>query len=137
MKRNTTFSDCDIFEGLMHEVPGVEVEEATQPDPIEPLLADGPAALTVVPSVSKNMSATLITTPAKSKEKSVALVTTPAVLVDEPANPPTPLKMTGDVRSPTELEYLKWVKVHVSLTVASVGSIPLQPGRPQVVPLQP
>ena len=39
-----TFSDCDVFEGLMHKLPGAKVEEATQPDPIEPLLADGPAA---------------------------------------------------------------------------------------------
>ena len=88
MKRYTTFSDCDIFEGLTLELPGVEVEEATQTDPIKSLPADGPAALMVTPSVSKNLSAALTTTTAKSKEESVALVTTPAPSVDEMANLP-------------------------------------------------
>ena len=67
MKRYTTFSDCDIFEGLMHGLPGVEVEKATQPNPIDPSPMDGPAALMVTPSVSENISAILITTPAISK----------------------------------------------------------------------
>ena len=124
MKRYTTLSDHVIFEGLMHELHGVEVEEATQPDSIKPLLVDDPAAVTVAPSVSENMSAALITTPAKSEEELVALVTTLAVSVDEPANPPTPLETTGDVRSLKELEYQKWVRVHPSHMVASVGSIP-------------
>ena len=128
MKRYTTFSDWDIFEGLMHELPGAEVEEATQPDPIEPLLVDGPAALTVTPSVSENVSAALITTPAKSKEESVALVATPAVSTDELAGPPTPPETTGDMRSLTKPEYLKWVKGHLSHMAASVGSIPSNPG---------
>ena len=33
MKRYMTFSDHDVFEGLMHELPGVEVEEATNLTP--------------------------------------------------------------------------------------------------------
>ena len=128
MRRYMTFSDYDVFEGLMHGLPGAEVEEATHPDPIKHLLADGPAALMVAPSVSENMSATLITTPAISKEESLALVTTPATLADEPADPPTPPKTTGDVRSLPKLEYLKWVKVHPSHMVASLGNIPSNPG---------
>ena len=108
----------------MHELPGVEVDEATQSEPIEPPPVDGLVALMVAPSVSENMSATLITTPAKSKEELVALVTTPTALADEPADPPTPLETTGDVRSLTELECPKWVKVLLSHTAASVGSIP-------------
>ena len=68
MRRYMTFSDYDVFEGLMHGLPGAEVEEATHPDPVKHLLADGPAALMVAPSVSENMSATLITTPAISKD---------------------------------------------------------------------
>ena len=67
MKRYTAFSDCDIFEGLTHELPGVEVEEATQSEPIKPPLVDGPAALIVAPSVSKKELAALITTPARLK----------------------------------------------------------------------
>ena len=128
MKRYMIFSDHDIFEGLTHKLPGADVEKATQPDPIKHPLADDPAALMVAPSLSKNVSATLITTPAKSKEGFVALVTTPAVLADEPDDTPIPPETTGDVRSPTELEYPKWVKVHLSHTAASVGSIPCNPG---------
>ena len=74
------------------------------------------------------MSATLITTPATSEEELVALVTTPAASADEPADPPTPLETTGDARSLTELEYLKWVEVHSSHMPASVGSIPCNLG---------
>ena len=81
---------------------------------------DGLAALTVAPSVSENTSATLITAPAISKEETV----TPAALADEPADHPTPPETTGDVRSPTEPEYLKWVKVYLSCVVTSMGSIP-------------
>ena len=128
MKRYMTFSDYDVFEGLMHRLPGVEIKEATQPNPIEPSPVDAPAALMVAPSVSENASATLITTPAISKEESVTPNTTPAALVDELANPPTPLETTGDVRSLTEPEYSKWVKIHLSHVVASVGSIPSNPG---------
>ena len=74
------------------------------------------------------MSASLITTPAISKEESVTPVTTPAALADELANPPTLSETTGNVRSLTELEYPKWVKVYLSHMVASVGSIPCNPG---------
>ena len=41
----------------------------------------------------------------------------------QPTPPPFP-EATSDVRGPTELEYLKWVKVHPSHPVASVGSLP-------------
>ena len=68
MKRYTTFSDHDVFEGLMYGLPGVEVEEANQPNPIKPPLADDPAVLTIAPSGLENMSAVLITTPATSEE---------------------------------------------------------------------
>ena len=128
MKRYMTFSDHDVFEGLAHGLPGAEVKEATQPNPIEPPLADGPAILTIAPSVSKNMSAALITTPATSEEELVTLVTTPAALADEPVNPPTPSDTTDDARSLTEPEYPKWVKVHSSCVVACVGSIPCNLG---------
>ena len=101
MKKYMTFSYHDVFEGLMHSLPGAEVKEATQPYPIKPSPADGPAALMV--AVSENMSATLIITPAISKEELVTSVTTPTASLDEPANPPTPQETTGDVRSPTEL----------------------------------
>ena len=114
MQRYMTFSDHDVFEGLAHGLPRAEVEEATQPNPIEPLLADNPAVLTIAPSTLEDMSATLNTTPAILEEELVALVTTHAAPADELANPPTPSKTTGDARSPTEPEYLKWVKVHLS-----------------------
>ena len=74
----------------MHGLPGVEVEEATQPNPIESLPADDPAALTVAPPVLQNVSATLVTTPATLEEELVTLVTIPTASADELANPPTP-----------------------------------------------
>ena len=128
MRRYTTFHDCNVFEGLVHVLPEAEIEETTQPNSIKPPAADSPAVLAIAMSVLENMSAALIATPATSEEELVACVTISAALEDEPANPPTPLKTTGDARSPTELEYLRWVKVHSSLTVASVGSIPCNPG---------
>ena len=70
----------------------------------------------------------LIATPATSEEESVAHVTISAASVDESANPPTPSKTTGDVRSPTESEYHRGVKVHSSHMAPSVGSIPCNPG---------
>ena len=128
MSRYMTFSDHDVFEGLAHGLPKAEVEETTQPNPTKPLPADDPAVLTITPSGLENMSAALITTPATSKEESVALVTISAALVDEPANPPTPLETTGNARSLTEPEYPKWIKVHLSHMAASVGSIPCNLG---------
>ena len=115
MRRYTTFSDHDGFEGLAPGLPEAEVEETTQPNPIEPVVADSPAVLVIVPSVLENISAALIATPATSKEESVTHVTISAALADEPANPPTPLKTSGYARSPTESEYLRWVKVHSSI----------------------
>ena len=128
MRRYTTFHDCNVFEGLVHGLPEAEVEETTQPDPIEPSVADSPTVLAIVVCVLENVSGTLIATPATSKEESVTCVTISTTMADEPADPPTPLKTTSDVRSPTESEYLRWVKVHSSCMAASVGSIPCNPG---------
>ena len=128
MRRYMTFSDHDVFEGLVHGLPEVEVEETTQPNPTEPLPADDPAVLTIAPSGSENVSATLITTPATSKEESITLVTISAALADELANPPILSEITGNARSLTEPEYPKWIKVHLSHMAASVGSIPCNPG---------
>ena len=126
--RYTTFSDHDVFEGPAHKLPEAEVEETTQPNPIEPPVADSPAVLATAPSEPENVSAALIATPATSEEESVALVIIPAALVDELADPATPLKTAGNARSPTKSEYPRWVKVHSSHMVASVGSIPCNPG---------
>ena len=112
----------------MHGLPEAEVEETTQPNPIEPPVADSPTVLAVVPSIPENMSATLIATPATSEEELVACITISATLADDPANPTTPSNTTGDARNPIEMEYLRWVKVHLSCMVASVGSIPCNPG---------
>ena len=76
MKRYTTFSDHDVFEGLVHGLAGAEVEEATQPNPIKPLTADDPAVFTVAPPTMVDMSAALSTTPAMLEEELVTLVTT-------------------------------------------------------------
>ena len=67
MKRYTTFSDRDVFDGLTYGLPGAEVEETTQPNPNEPPLVDDPAVSTIAPSGLENMSATLITTLATSE----------------------------------------------------------------------
>ena len=104
-----TFSDHDVFEGLVHGLPDAEVEEATQPNPIEPPVVDSPTVLAIALSALENVSVTPITTPAVAKEESIAPVTTPAASTDEPASPPTPSKTTGNARSPTDLEYPKWV----------------------------
>ena len=128
MRRYTTFSDCDVFEGLAHRLPEVEVEETTQPNPIKPPAVDSSTVLAVVLSVLENVSATPIATPATSEDELVTHVTISAALADEPADPPTSLKTTGNERSPTELEYPRWVKVHSSHMMASVGSIPCNPG---------
>ena len=128
MRRYTKFHDHNVFEGLAHRWPEAEVEETTQPNPIKPPAADCPAVLAIALSVLENMSASLIATLTTSKEELVTHVTISTALADEPANPPTPLKTTGDARSPTELEYLRWVKVHSSNMAASVGSIPYNPG---------
>ena len=68
MRRYTTFSDHDVFEGLAHGLPEVEVEETTQPNPIKPPVADSPAVLAIVSSVPENVSAALIVTPATFEE---------------------------------------------------------------------
>ena len=48
--------------------------------------------------------------------------------LDQEEEMSSPSETTGDVWSLTEPEYLKWVKVHPSCAVASVGSIPSNPG---------
>ena len=121
MRRYTTFHNCNVFEGLAHRLPEVEIEETTQPNPIKPPVADSSTVLAIALSVPENVSATPIATTATSEEDLVASA-------DKPADPPTPLETTGDARSPTELEYPKWVKVHPSCMPASVGSIPCNPG---------
>ena len=63
MRRYTTFSNYDVFEGLVHGLPEVEVEETPQPNPTEPPVADSPTVLAIVLSVPENVSATLIATP--------------------------------------------------------------------------
>ena len=87
MKPYMTFSDHYVFEGLMCEIPEVEVKGATQPNLIKPPPVDGLATLTIAPSAPEDGSATLITAPAIPTEESVALVNTPAVSADELADP--------------------------------------------------
>ena len=128
MRRYTAFSDHDVFEGLAHRLPEVEVEETTQPNPTETLVADSPVVLAIVPSVPENMSAALIATPATSEEELVTLVNIPTASVGELAHPPTTSETTGDARSPTEPEYPKWIKGHSSHMATSVGSIPCNLG---------
>ena len=72
----------------MHEIPEVDIEGAVQPNPIEPPLVDGPAALMIAPSAPEDGSAALITTPAIPVEDSVTLVTTPTVSADKLADSP-------------------------------------------------
>ena len=98
------------------------------PMTIKPPVADSPAVLAIVPSVLENMSATLIAIPARSEEESVTCVTISTASADEPANPLIPSKTTGNVRSPTESEYLRRVKVYLSHMAASIGSIPCNMG---------
>ena len=66
------------------------------------------------------MSATWSISPAKLGEDSVALTT----WVDQLANPPTPASSMGNEGK----EYPKWIKVHSSHKVATVGSILCNPG---------
>ena len=34
MRRYTTFCECNVFEGLVHRLPEAELEETTQPNPL-------------------------------------------------------------------------------------------------------
>ena len=99
MRRYTTFHDHNVFEGEAHGLPEVEVKEAPNPYPIEPLPAGGLTVSITIPVTLGSTSATLSTSPAMSEEDSVAPVTTPAALADELANPPTPLKVASDTGS--------------------------------------
>ena len=119
-----TFTNCDIFQGLTHEIPEeTEVEGAMQPNPIKPSLADGLATLMIIPSAPEDGSAALITTPAIPMEESVVLVT-PYCIGRWASQPPTLPEATSEVSGPTELEYPKWIKVHLSHPAASMGSLP-------------
>ena len=51
MRRYMTFSDRDIFEGLTHRLPEAEVKEATQHNPVKPLVVDSPTVLAIALSV--------------------------------------------------------------------------------------
>ena len=55
MRRHTTIHDCDVFEDLAHRLPEVEIKETTQPNPIEPPVADSSAVLAVAPSGPENV----------------------------------------------------------------------------------
>ena len=72
----------------MHGFPEVEIEEAPKPDPIEPLLVEGPTVSTAVLVTLGSMSVALSTSPAMSEEDLVTPVTTSAASVDELANLP-------------------------------------------------
>ena len=123
IKLYTTFSNCDIFEGLICETSEVVVKEAMQPNPTKSTPVDDPATLMTAPSVLVDESAALITTPSIPAEKSVTLVTTSVVLTDDPADPTILPGATSDMGKAKDLEYPKWIKDHLSHSVASVGTV--------------
>ena len=123
MKPYTTFSNCNIFECLTHGTSEAGVKEAIQPNPTKSTPADDPATLMTVTSALVNESAALVTTPSIPAEESVAYITTPAVLADEPAESTTLLEPTSETGKAEDPEYPKWIKVHLSHPVASVGSV--------------
>ena len=61
MRRYTTFHDCDVFEGLVHRLPAVEVKEAPKPNPVKPPLAEGPTIPTAIPVTLESTSVILST----------------------------------------------------------------------------
>ena len=84
-----TFSDHDVFEGLVHVLHEAEVEETTQPNPTKPPPADDPAVFNIAPSQSEKASAALITTPTTSEEESDTPITTPLhQQMNQPILPP-------------------------------------------------
>ena len=118
-----TFSDCNILEGLTCKTSEAGVEETMQPNPTESTLVDDPATLMTAPSTLADESATLVTTPSIPAEELIAFVTIPAVLADEPADSTTLLEPTSDMGKAEDPEYPKWIKVHSSHLVASLGSV--------------
>ena len=149
MGKHTTFHNCDVFKGLASALPRAmveetqpspmgtppandltcssstskaEVEEDTQPSPMGTPLVDDPTILSTVPEaqIEEDLLATWSTSPANLREDSVALTT---ILVDQLANPPTPLSSMGNEGK----EYAEWIKVHSSHTAAAVESIPHNP----------
>ena len=87
---------------------------------------DDPTVPSSIPEaeIEEDLSATWSTSPAKLGEDSVALTT---VLVDQLTNPPTLASSMGNKGK----EYPGWKKVHFSWKVATVGSIPYNPGESQ------
>ena len=90
--------------------------------------ADGPTVSTAIPISLECAPAAQITSLAMSEEDSVTPITTPTASADKLANPPTTSKTASDTRSHPEQVYPKWVKVHSSCMVVSIGSIPCNPG---------
>ena len=82
MRRYTTFPDHDVFDGLAHWLPEAEVEEGPKPNPIKPLLEEGPIVSTTIPVTSDSMSIALSTSLAMSEEGSVIPITIPTASVD-------------------------------------------------------
>ena len=89
MRRYTTFSDHDVFEGLAHRLPEAEVEETTQPNPIKPSVADSPTVLAIVLSTGEHVSCSNCH-PCQGGVGCQCTIST--ALADEPADPPTPSK---------------------------------------------
>ena len=126
MKLYMIFSDCDIFKGLICNIPEAKVEGAAWLNSIEPVWVDSPTALTTAPSAQVDGSATLIITPAIPMEEFVTPVTCyhPHCISGRAGQTPTLPETTSDVRGLTEPEYPKWVKVHLFHPVAFMGSLP-------------
>ena len=90
------------------------------------LPADDPTVLSAIPEaeIEEELSAAWSTSPAKLWEDSVALTT---ILADQLTDPPTPASSMGNEGK----EYPEWKKVHSFHKVATVGSIPYNPGESQ------
>ena len=89
MRRYTTFHDHNVFEGLAHWLPEVEVEEAPKPNHVEPLPAEGPTVSTAILVTSESTSVALSTSLAMSEEDLVVAITTP--LYQQMSQPILPL----------------------------------------------
>ena len=136
MRRYTTICDCNVFGGLAHGLPEVEIEETTQPNPIEPPAADSSSVLAIVSSLLENISATLIATPATSEEELVACVTISAALADEPAKPPTPSKTNWQHEKSHKIRIPKMGEGAFLLYGSFCRECPLQSRRPLDMLLQ-
>ena len=128
MRRYTTFHDCNVFEGLAHRLPEAEIEETTQPNPIEPPVADSSTVLAVAPSLPENNVSHSDCHTCHIRGGVGCLCHYLCCIGRWASWSSHPLKTTGNVKSPTESEYPRWVKVHCSHTAVSVGSVPCNPG---------